>query len=212
MDLAFQRVLTEFEKREAAECAIMSQIPLQEYMRRRDEFLIPIGSRTGMVLNLLLKEAKARRILELGTAYGYSTLWLAEAARANAGEVISIELASHKIEHAREAVSRAGLHRHVTFHQGDVRRIVPALGGGFDFVLLDLWKELYICAFELFSGKLKSGALVAADNMLIPERYKEDALAYRQHVRSKPGFSSVLLPLGNGVELSRYEAAGDSGE
>ena len=79
-----------------------------------------------------------------------------------------------------------------------------ALKGPFDFVLVDLWKEHYVDAFDLFYPKLSPGALIVADNMILPENYREDALRYRKHVRSKPKIDSVLIPVGSGVELSRY--------
>jgi predicted O-methyltransferase YrrM len=208
MDAAIQQVLAELEQREVAENEIVAGLPLEEYMRRRDEFLIPIGNRAGMLLNILVKESRARRILELGVAYGYSTVWLAEAARENKGEVVSIEIVPHKLEIAHATLVRAGLSKYVDLRLGDASQIIPSLEGSFDFVLLDLWKELYIPSFDLFYPKLKSGAFIAADNMLFPERYRDHARAYRAHVRSKPGISSLLLPVGNGVELSRYDADG----
>ena len=66
------------------------------------------------------------------------------------------------------------------------------------------WKELYVDAFDLFYRKLSPGALIAADNMILPENYREDALRYRKHVRSHSKIDSVLIPVGSGVELSRY--------
>jgi predicted O-methyltransferase YrrM len=81
---------------------------------------------------------------------------------------------------------------------------MAALTGPFDFVLVDLWKELYVKAFDLFYPKLSPGAIIAADNMILPENYREDALRYRKHIRSKPKIDSVLIPVGSGVELSRY--------
>jgi predicted O-methyltransferase YrrM len=70
-------------------------------------------------------------------------------------------------------------------------------------VLLDLWKDLYATCFELFHAKLAPGALVAADNMLFPPSARADAVEYQALVRAKPDMDSVLLPVGNGVELSR---------
>ena len=74
---------------------------------------------------------------------------------------------------------------------------------GFDFVLIDLWKDLYSQCFELLHPKLSQGALVAADNMLFPPTVRPYAKAYQQLVRTKGDMDSLLLPLGSGVELSR---------
>jgi predicted O-methyltransferase YrrM len=71
-------------------------------------------------------------------------------------------------------------------------------------VLIDLWKDLYVPVFELLHPKLAPGALVIADNMTYPESALAHAQAYRERVQKAAGMSSVLLPVGNGLELSRY--------
>jgi predicted O-methyltransferase YrrM len=204
MDQAIELVLAEYDKRGAAEFKLQAQIPEKDWASRRDEFLIAVGRETGMLLNVLAKGAKARNILEVGTSYGYSTVWLAEAARKTEGKVISLEIRPGKQEYARAMLSKAGLSAQVEFRPGDARETIASLAGPFEFVLLDLWKELYIPCFDLLYPKLSVGAFVAADNMLLPEAYRADALAYRKHARSKPKIDSVLLPVGSGVELSRY--------
>jgi predicted O-methyltransferase YrrM len=204
MDQAIELVLAEYDKRGAAEFQLQAQIPEKDWPSRRDEFLIAVGRETGMLLNILAKGTRARYILEVGTSYGYSTVWLAEAARETEGKVVSLEISPQKQEYARAMLSKAGLSAHVEFRQGDARQTIPSLAGPFDFVLLDLWKDLYIPCFDLLYPKLSVGAFVAADNMLYPEAYRTGALAYRKHARSKPKIDSVLLPVGSGVELSRY--------
>src|SRR5207253_7076457 len=79
------------------------------------------------------------------------------------------------------------------------------LAGPFDFVLIDLWKNLYVPVFELLHPKLAQGAIIVADNMLQPESARADARAYRQRVRAAADMSSVLLAVGNGLEVSRYQ-------
>ena len=80
------------------------------------------------------------------------------------------------------------------------------LAGPFDFVLLDLWKELYVPCFELFADKLSHGSIVVADNMLFPDAARAHADAYRERVRASGRFDSVLLPVGSGIELSRLRS------
>lgn len=207
MDAAIAAVLAEYEKRGAEEHKLQLQGTMDEWLARRDEFLIAVGPATGQLLNILAKSLKARTILELGTSYGYSTVWLAEAARAAGGKLITLEKADYKQHYARTMLTKAGLAAHVDFRLGDALETIALLPGPFDFVLVDLWKELYIPCLELFYPKLSPGAFIAADNMLLPENYREEGVKYRKHVRSKPKIDSVLLPLGSGVELSRY---GDS--
>jgi predicted O-methyltransferase YrrM len=204
MDEAINAVLAEYHKRAAEESRLRSQTTEEEWLERRDEFLISVGRDTGALLNILAKAVKARTILELGTSYGYSTVWLAEAARKTGGKVISLEIIATKQDYARNMLRKAGLGAHVDFRLGDARETIASLEGPFDFVLVDLWKDLYIPCFDLFYPKLSPGAFVAADNMLLPQSYRAGALLYRKHVRAKPGIDSVLLPVGSGVELSRY--------
>ena len=202
MDEAVCRVLAEYETRIEAEDREMQSVEFAKAMARRDEFLLPIGPDTGRVLNILIKSAKARSILELGTSYGYSTVWLAEAARETGGRVVSLELADYKAKYAREALERAGLSDCVDIHVGSAVEILPGLAGSYDFVLLDLWKELYVTCLDLVYPKLAPGAFVAADNMTYPEVSRADAEAYQRRIR-RLEFDSVLLPIGSGVELSR---------
>jgi predicted O-methyltransferase YrrM len=205
MDAAIAAVLTQYERRGAEEHKLQLKGTMEEWLDRRDEFLIAVGPATGQLLNILAKSVKARTILELGTSYGYSTVWLAEAARATGGKLITLEKAVYKQDYARQMLAKAGLGAHVDFRLGDVRETIASLSGPFDFVLVDVWKELYVECLDLFYPKLSPGAFIAADNMLLPENYREDALKYRKHVRSKPKIDSVLLPVGSGVELSRYD-------
>ena len=204
MDEKIQAVLSEYEARAAKESPHIMQMSEEEWRRRRDEFMLSVGHDTGRLLNILAKGAGARRILELGSSYGYSTLWLAEAARKTGGTVFSLEINSMKQEYARATIAKAGLARHVEFLLGDALKTIAALDGPFDFVLLDLWKDLYVSCFDLFYPKLQPGAIVVADNMLRPVDYLPDALKYRRHVRSHSKIDSVLLAVGSGIELSRY--------
>jgi len=204
MDEPVKAVLAEYDRRGAAEWKLRDHMSEEEWMTHRDEFLISIGRHTGQLLNILIKGAKAQSVLEIGTSYGHSTVWLAEAARATGGRMVTIDCAAHKQEYARAMLVKAGLAAHVAFRLGDARDVIGALEGPFDFVLLDLWKDLYIPCFDLFYPKLRPGALVAADNMINPESARPDAQAYRKHVRAKPHIDSVLLTVGSGIELSRY--------
>ncbi|HEX2561782.1 O-methyltransferase [Phenylobacterium sp.] len=197
MDQRVEAVLAEYHDRAAREA--------QDPELSRDERLLPVGPEVGRFLNGLIKGAKAARILEIGTSYGYSGVWLAEAAAAVGGRVISLDLADYKQAYARERLERAGLAQVVEHRSGDALELIPALEEHFDFVLLDCWKDIYAGCLDRFFPKLAKGAIVAADNMLQPVSARQDALAYRRAVRAKPGVSSVLVPLGSGIELSRLD-------
>lgn len=204
LDPAVMSVLEAYEARAQREEQIWSTLTEEQVRQRLDDFLLPVGRAAGMLMNLLIKGAHARRILEVGSSYGYSTVWLAEAARAIDGGVVSLELRAAKTEYARAQLARVELERFVEFRVGDALASLAELAGPFDFVLLDLWKDLYVPVFEQLYPKLAPGALIVADNMLHPEGARAHAEAYRKRVRAAPEMSSVLLAVGNGLELSRY--------
>jgi predicted O-methyltransferase YrrM len=167
-----------------------------------DTWMRAVGPHTGQLMNILVKSLKAPRILELGTSYGYSGIWLAEAARASGGHVTSIEMHDYKSAFARDMAVKAGLADYIDFRIGDAVSLIPVLPGNFDFILVDLWKDLYVPCLEAFYPKLNPGAIIVADNMIMPGG--DDARAYRQAIAGKPLISSVMLPVGTGIEISRF--------
>jgi predicted O-methyltransferase YrrM len=203
MDPNVEKLLAEYEKRSVEERQAMADLARPGWEGRRDQLLLSVGRGTGTVLNLLVKSLKARTILELGTSYGYSAVWLAEAARETGGKVITTELVAEKSAYAKQQLASVGLARQVEFRVGDVLEILRGLDGPLDFVLLDVWKDLYVPCFELFAPKLAPGAIVVADNMIEPESARPHAEAYRARVRESGVFDSVLLPIGSGIEVSR---------
>lgn len=196
MDSAFATVLADYDRRMAAERRNRS-LP-------RNRRLLAVGPETARLLHALARSSRATRILELGTSYGYSTLWLADAARATGGCVTTIEDQGAKQDRARLALAKAGLDGVVEFRCGDALTVLTELEGPFDLVLVDLWKDLYVPCLDLFYPKLAPGALVVADNMLYPPGSREDAQRYRAAVRAKPHMRSMLLAVGHGIELSRF--------
>ena len=205
MDRTVLGIIEDYEARARREQELMSTLSDEDTRRRLDEMLLPVGRAAGTLMNFLIKEGEATRILEVGSSYGYSTTWLAEAARATSGKVTSLELKAEKTEYARAQLARAGLNGYVEFHIGDALTSLARLPGPFDFVLVDLWKDLYVPVFELLHPKLAQGAIVIADNMLYPDSARVHARAYRERVRAARDMSTVLLNVGNGLEVSRYQ-------
>jgi predicted O-methyltransferase YrrM len=201
VDPVIERVLADFERR-AEEEHRRAAVPGSPEVNR-DDLLLSVGREAGTLLYLLATGGQARRILELGTSYGYSTVWLGAAARATGGKVLSLELKDFKIEHARQALTRAGLSTRVEFHAGDCLESLKKLPGPFDFVLLDVWKDLYLPCFELVHPKLAPGGVICADTMIRPESARPHADAYRKRVREAGDMDSVLVDVGNGIEISR---------
>jgi len=204
-----QAVFDRYEHRAAADAARLRELG-PAGLAVRDEFLLPVGFDAGRLLHALVLARKPRRILEIGTSYGYSTLFLADAAKEIGGMVITLELADYKQDFAREQLAEAGLVDAVDFRCGDALELIAADPGPFDFVLLDLWKELYLPCFEAFYPKLSEEALVASDNMVEPEFEREKVRRYREAVRGKPDLQTMLLPVGSGIELTVKWSAGNA--
>ncbi len=203
MDERFSAVLETYHARIEEERRAYGPAGRLDRGRDRDQLLLAVGPQTGQLINILAKSLEAPHILELGTSFGYSTLWLAEAARATGGRVTTMQLHPGKSAHAREKVAEAGLAEHVDFQVGDALKLIEALPGRIDFVLVDLWKDLYLPCLERFAPKLNRGAILVADNIIRPGG--EGVLAYLRAVRAMPKMRSLMLPVGSGLEISRFE-------
>jgi predicted O-methyltransferase YrrM len=171
----------------------------------QDRRMRAVGPETGQLLNILARSQDRPTILELGTSFGYSGIWLAEAARAAGGRLITMELHDYKSVFAREMAEKAGLSEYIDFRVGDAVEMIHHLSVGIDFVLVDLWKDLYLPCLDAFFPKLNPGAIIVADN-ISPGR--PDVWPYVEAVRAKPEMASVMLPVGQGIEISRFKAPG----
>jgi predicted O-methyltransferase YrrM len=202
-------VFAEYEARDAVEQERWKLTPPGSGLANRDDFLLPVGPEVGAFLHALILARKPKRILELGTSYGYSTLVMADAARAVGATLITMELANYKQAYAREQLAKAGLANVVDFRCGDAVAMIEADEGPYDFILLDIWKELYTPCFDAFYPKLSEEAIIASDNMISPEIARPDVRVYREAVRAKADLQTVLLPIGQGIELSVKWSAGN---
>ncbi len=104
-------------------------------------------------------------MLEIGASRGYSTIWLAAAARILGGRVVSLEQDDRKIAAWRANIADAGLEEWAELVEGDAGETLPALEDGFDVVFLDAWKDDYEAYFEIARSKLEPGGVVVADNV-----------------------------------------------
>jgi predicted O-methyltransferase YrrM len=142
-------VFADYEARRLAEVDLMNDLP-RRGLAGRDELLLSVGLEAAVFLHSLVLAHRPTRILELGTSYGYSTLFLADAANAVGATLITMELAENKQAYARDKITEAGLADVVDFRLGDAVAMIGADPGPFDLVLLDIWKELYLPCFEAF--------------------------------------------------------------
>ena len=154
----------------------------------------------GAFLNLLVRIAGARRIAEIGTSGGYSTGWLAAAARETGGHVTTLEIDPAKVERARGNLSDAGLESFVTVVEGDARRTLATLEGPVDLAFLDAEKELYLDLLEPLVRLLRPGGLLVADNLL---SHAEELAGFRAAAEAHPELECVLVPIPRGELLCR---------
>src|ERR1700752_5183385 len=114
-----------------------------------------------------------------------------------------MELQDYKSAYARDMAAKAGLADYIDFKVGDAVQMISELPFGLDFVLVDLWKDLYAPSLEAFYPKLNPGAIIVADNMIFPGG--ENVARYAAAIRAKPKMTSILVPVGSGLEISRFE-------
>ncbi len=161
---------------------------------------IPVDPDQGRMLYVTARAIRAKTIVEFGTSFGISTIYLAAAARANNGRVIGTELEPTKVKAARANVADAGLQQFVDILEGDAMKTLANIDAPVDFVLLDGWKDIYVSMIEMLAPKMRSGAVVLADNIFT---FKKTLRPYVSHMQDRSnGFASVTLPLGHGMEYS----------
>ena len=135
---------------------------------------------------------------------------LADAVSQSGGRLITIEIADYKQEHARGLINEAGLSEFVEFRCGDAVEMINAEPGPFNFVLLDIWKSLYVPCLETFYPKLAAEGIIIADNIIEPESARDSARNYREAVKTYTDLQTTLIPIGSGIELSVRWPAGHS--
>jgi predicted O-methyltransferase YrrM len=161
--------------------------------------MLNITPDTGAFLAVLVKATQARRILELGTSNGYSTLWLADAASAIGGAVTTVELAQQKIALARANFERAGLAASITQLGGDAGTILHGFDdGAFDLVFLDSQRSSYSAWWPELQRVLRAGGLLVVDNATSHAHEIEGFVAAVQ----RAGFTTSLVPVGKGEFLA----------
>lgn len=159
---------------------------------------LAVGPEAGRLLFALVAPNAGCEVLEIGASRGYSTLWLAAAARILGGRVVSLEREPAKLEAWRRNVADAGLDEWAELVEGDALETLAALEDGFDVVFLDAWKDDYERLFALAREKLDPGGVVVADNVV-----SHAALAgYVEARRSDPTVVSVTVPVGKGLEVT----------
>lgn len=167
---------------------------------------IQISHGAGEAIYNTARAIGAKRIVEFGTSFGVSTIYLACAVRDNGGgKVIGSELEPAKVKTARQNIASAGLESFVEVREGDALRTLADTEGPIDLVLLDGWKDLYIPIMRMLTPKLRRGSAVFADNI---NTFKKTLRPYVTHMRDpQNGYVTTTLSVGSGLEYSVYIGA-----
>jgi predicted O-methyltransferase YrrM len=181
---------------EERECLMHSKTDYLRFYGQLKDLPLAVSRETGLILYMLARSIHAQTIIEFGTSFGISTLHLAAALRDNGGGLlITTEFEPSKVKKARENLTVGGLIDLVDIREGDALQTLSFnLPPTIDLLLLDGAKALYPEILNLVESRLRSGALIIADDV----EYSPD---YLSRVRShENGYMSTLL--NNGVELS----------
>ena len=150
--------------------------------------------------HLTCRALRATRVVEVGTSYGVSTLYLADAVRANGGgAVIGTEHEPGKCAQARANFAEAGLTGLIDLREGDLRETLKTIEGPVDFVLMDIWTEMARPALELIHPHLRPGAVVVADNTT---QVRHAYARFFEFVDEPAhGLTGMTLPFDGGLEF-----------
>jgi predicted O-methyltransferase YrrM len=174
---------------------------LEERILLLDQAFIPVSPDAGRFLYALARACAAGDVIEFGTSFGISTIYLGAAIRdRGCGRVITTELHAGKASKARDHIDHAGLSDFVDLRVGDALETLKNLRNPVSMVFLDGWKNLYKPVLHLLEPALARGALVLADDLdLFPDILE----AYLTYVRTPTnGYVSVRIPIGDAMELS----------
>jgi predicted O-methyltransferase YrrM len=162
--------------------------------------MLNITRDTGEFLAVLIRATVARRVLEIGTSNGYSTLWLASAARAIGGAVTTVEQSEYKIGLASANFARSGLTAYISQRHDDAGRMLAGTpDGAFDLIFLDSERPEYPGWWPNLKRVLRPGGLLVVDNAT---SHVEQMAPFVALVKADPDFVTSLVPVGNGEFLA----------
>jgi predicted O-methyltransferase YrrM len=154
---------------------------------------------TAELLGVLVRAERAGRVLEIGTSNGYSTIWLADAAEATGGKVLTVEVEPARTALAREHVARAGLEDRVDFRTEDAAQTLPALPDqAFELTFLDAERPHYAGYWPDLRRTLAPGGLLAVDNAI---SHAGELVDFRAVVDADADVTQALVPVGAGLLL-----------
>ncbi len=176
----------------------------------REENIPIVGPRVGGILQMLASLIGARRILELGTAVGYSAIGLSRG-MGEGGKLTSVEAGETMAERARRNLAEAGLGDRVEVQVGQALTLLPKMDGPFDLIFNDIDKESYPQVIPWAKKLLRPGGLLVTDNVLWSGRvadpsdqdaWTEAIRTYNRILAEDEDMETVILPVRDGVSIS----------
>jgi caffeoyl-CoA O-methyltransferase len=199
------------EQHSEKEPALLAALNKETYQK----ILLPrmlSGHFQGRVLSMLSKLIRPINILEIGTYTGYSALCLCEGMQEN-GQLHTIDIKEELVDFQRKHFDKSPWGEQIVQHLGEAVDIIPALDLKFDLVFIDADKENYLNYFELIVPKMNKGGIILSDNVLWSGKVLEPLqpndlstkvlLEYNQLLATDPRVETVLLPIRDGLTVSR---------
>ena len=173
---------------------------LLQRIKAADSEQLAVSEEDGRFLRVMVAATGAKRVLEIGGAYGYSAIWIGLGLRETGGRLTSIEFDSARARVAAANVRSAGLADIVTVVAGDAFAEVPKLPGPFDLVFVDAWKRDYKRFLDLLLPRLVPRGLFLAHNVVNKESEMRDFLAA---IKNDPRLlTTIVAPSGEGISIS----------
>jgi caffeoyl-CoA O-methyltransferase len=174
--------------------AVLKQI------KAADKDMLAVSEEDGRFMRLLVATSRTKRALEIGTASGYSAIWIGLGLRETGGQLVTIEYDAGRAREAQENIRKAGLSDIVRVIPGDALAEIPKLSGAFDFVFCDAWKRDYQKYFTLSFPLLNKGGLFLAHNVVNKQNEMSDFL---KTIRTSPAvLTTIVSPGSEGMSVS----------
>jgi predicted O-methyltransferase YrrM len=169
-------------------------------IKAADTDLLAVSEEDGRLLRVLAASSGAKHALEIGSAFGYSAIWIGLGLRETGGHLTTIEFDPSRAKQASENIRRAGLADLVTVVPGDGFKEIPRISGDFDFVFLDAWKKDYKRFLDLVFPRLTTRGLFLAHNVVNKRSEMPDFLDAIQ--RNPALLTSIVKPSDEGMSVS----------
>lgn len=201
------------ERHTSPESHLLTELLEKTYRERADKSMLS-GFYQGRLLAMLSKMLRPRRILEIGTYMGYSTLCLAEGLGED-GKIITLDIQPETNEIAKEFWARTPLYSKIESYLGNALEIIPMLNETLDLVFIDADKENYKHYYDLVFPKMRVGGIILADNVLwsgkvldLETNNDESTIAlseFNKKIQADERVSNILFAVRDGLMVIRKE-------